>query len=126
VDDALPTLIYDGDCGFCTSSANWVSRRWTGKSAPAAVPWQHLPDGRAAELHLTVDDFARSAWWIDGDRVEGGSRAVAYALRATDGPWTVAGRLLLVPPVSWVAPSVYRLVARYRHRLPGGSPACTS
>ncbi len=43
---------------------------------------------------------------------------------ATHGPWAVAGRILLAPPVSWVAPLGYRLVARYRHRLPGGTPAC--
>jgi len=126
VDDARPLLIFDGDCGFCTTSANWVSRRWTGPAAPIAVPWQQLPDGAAAELELSNDDLARSAWWCDGAGVEGGSRAVAHALRATSGPWAVVGRVLLVPPVSWLAPPGYRLVARYRHRLPGGTPACRS
>jgi len=124
LDDIGPELIYDGDCGFCTSSAQWVARRWSGAESPTAIPWQHLPEGRAEQLHLTPDDFARSAWWVDGDRVEGGSRAVARALEATGGGWTVVGRILLVPPASWVAPLGYRVVARYRHRLPGGTPAC--
>ena len=88
------------------------------------MPWQRLLDGRKAELELAGVDVARSAWWIDGARVEGGSRAVAFALMAAPGPWAVAGRILIVPPVSWVAPMGYRLVARYRHRLPGGTPAC--
>ena len=117
-------LIFDGDCGFCTSSANWVASRWPGPDAPVAVPWQHLSADTAAELHLSGDDFARSAWWVDGGPAEGGSRAIARALVATHGPWAIAGRMLLAPPVSWVAPLGYRMVAHYRHRLPGGTPAC--
>jgi predicted DCC family thiol-disulfide oxidoreductase YuxK len=117
-------LIYDGDCGFCTTSANWVSRRWTGADLLRAIPWQQVSAESAAELKLSTDDFYRSAWWIDGALVEGGSRAVARALVATHGPWAVAGWILLVPPISWVAPLGYRLVARYRYRLPGGTPAC--
>jgi predicted DCC family thiol-disulfide oxidoreductase YuxK len=119
-----PTLIYDGACGFCTTSAGWVSRRWTGADAPIAVPWQQLTEARVVELQLSQDDFDRSAWWVEGGRAEGGFRAVARALVATHGPWAVAGRILLVPPVSWVAPLGYALVARYRSRLPGGTPAC--
>ena len=124
MDVARPTLIYDGDCGFCTSSANWISRRWNKVDAPRAVPWQRLSDDVAAEMKLTRDDFARSAWWFDGVNVEEGSRAVARALMAPHGPWAVVGWILLVPPVSWLAPLGYRLVARYRYRLPGGTPAC--
>jgi predicted DCC family thiol-disulfide oxidoreductase YuxK len=124
VEVTRPTLIYDGDCGFCTSSATWVSRHWTGAASPVAVPWQELSVERVAELELDRDDFARSAWWIDGNRVDGGSRAIARALQATHGPWAVAGWVLLVPPISWVAPLGYRVVAHHRHRLPGGTPAC--
>jgi predicted DCC family thiol-disulfide oxidoreductase YuxK len=75
---------------------------------------------------LTVADFQRAAWWIDGSRREEGSRAVGRALVAAGGLWVMAGWVLLVPPVSWVAPLGYRLVARYRYRLPGGTPACKS
>ena len=28
------------------------------------------------------------------------------------------------PPLRWLAPYLYRLIARNRHRLPGGTPAC--
>jgi len=124
VEVTRPTLIFDGECGFCTTSARWIARHWSGADAPEAVPWQLLPAERAVELRLTRADFERSAWWVDGGRPEGGSTAVARALVAARGPWGVVGRILLVPPVSWVAPLGYRLVARYRHRLPGGTPAC--
>ena len=122
--EARPALIYDGDCGFCTSSAHWVSRRWTGADPPTTIAWQELTVRRVAELGLTMDDVTRSVWWVDAGRVEGGSRAGARALVATHGAWSTAGRILLVPPLSWVAPAGYRLVARYRHRLPGGAPSC--
>ena len=119
-----PELIYDGDCGFCTASASWLSRRWSGADAPRAIPWQELSAERAGQLQLSPDDFAGSAWWVDGDCVEGGSRAIAHALEASHGLWAVAGRTLLVPPVSWVAPLGYRVVARYRHLLLRGTSAC--
>ena len=123
-----PELIYDGDCGFCTASASWLSRRWSGTDAPRAIPWQELSADRIGQLQLSPEDLAGSAWWVDGDGdgdcVEGGSRAIAHGLSASHGHWAVVGRILLVPPISWVAPLGYRVVARYRHLLPGGTPAC--
>ena len=118
------TLVYDGECGFCTTSANWISRRWPEEGGPDAVPWQYLSPDAIAEAHLSQDDLKRSAWWIDGDQREEGFRAIARALIAAGGLWAIVGRVLLVPPISWVAPLGYRMVARYRYRLPGGSPAC--
>jgi len=124
VGQSRPELIYDGDCGFCAASASWLSRRWSSANAPRAIPWQELSADRIGQLQLSPDDFAGSAWWVDRDRVEGGFRAIAHALEASHGHWAVAGRILLVPPISWVAPLGYRVVARYRHLLPGGTPAC--
>jgi predicted DCC family thiol-disulfide oxidoreductase YuxK len=67
----------------------------------------------------------RKAWWIESDgRRSGGHRAVARALLACRGGWPLLGRLLLLPPVSWLAVPGYALVARYRRHLPGVKPAC--
>jgi predicted DCC family thiol-disulfide oxidoreductase YuxK len=118
------TLVYDGDCGFCTTSANWISRRWPEEDGPTAAPWQYLSPNAISEAGLSRADLKRSAWWIDGHRREEGSRAVARALIAAGGLWATVGWVLLVPPISWVAPLGYRMVARYRYRLPGGTPAC--
>ena len=116
-------LVFDGDCGFCTTSAAWITRRWP-EGGPVAVPWQSLPVDAMVGAALTPEDFERAAWWIDGDRSESGAAAVARALIAAGGRCATVGRILLVPPVSWVAPWAYRLVARVRHRLPGGTSAC--
>lgn len=118
------TLIYDGDCGFCTTSANWISGHWPPEDGVRAVPWQRLTADFAKETSLSEDDFKRSAWWIEGDRQDEGARAVARALIAARGSWSIVGRLLLAPPLSWIAPTGYRIVAHYRYRLPGGTPAC--
>ena len=40
------------------------------------------------------------------------------------GPYVLAGWLLLLPPVSWFGAVGYKLVARYRYRLPGATAAC--
>jgi hypothetical protein len=39
-------------------------------------------------------------------------------------PFRPVGALILLPPISWLAAGVYRLIANNRYRLPGGTPAC--
>jgi predicted DCC family thiol-disulfide oxidoreductase YuxK len=118
-----PVLVYDGSCGFCTRSALWLARRW--RVDAEALPAQRLGDAGLAELGLTPEDVERFAWWIDVDgQRHRGHLAIAEALEAIGGGWAVAGRGLSVPPVSWLARLGYRLVAKYRHRLPGGTAAC--
>lgn len=116
-------LIFDGDCGFCTSSALWVSRDW--RPGPRTVAWQHLgPDGLRS-LGLCVDDAKEAAWWVDDrGQLYKGHRAIAKSLLPCRGWKRVAGALLSVPPLSWCAAAVYPVVVRYRHRLPGGTPVC--
>ena len=117
-------LIFDGDCGFCTSSANWVARRWPDASQ-AAVPWQKLGTDGLQCLGLTTEQASVSAWWVDahGDLFDA-ERAIGKALRACRAPWRWLGTAVLVAPGRWVAGLLYPLVARHRHRLPAGTPAC--
>jgi predicted DCC family thiol-disulfide oxidoreductase YuxK len=111
-------LVFDGDCGFCTTSANWLAKG----SHVDVVPWQFLD---LDSVGLTVDQVSTAVWWLSDDRpVEHSSRAIGLALRARGGVWSWAGWALLVPAVRPVADLVYRLVARNRHRMPGGTPAC--
>jgi predicted DCC family thiol-disulfide oxidoreductase YuxK len=118
----LPVLVYDGDCGFCTSSATWVRRRLPLGTEVAVEPWQSLD---LTALRLSAADVAEAAWWVDaaGARHRG-HHAIAAALRAIGGRWAVLGRLLTLPLVSPLAALAYRLIARYRYRLPGSTAAC--
>lgn len=113
-------LIFDGDCGFCTSTANAVVAR-------SAVPivahaWQ-LTD--VTRFGLTEQQTAARVYLVVGDEKFGGHLAFAYLLFIQKN-WALKaiGWLLTVPPLCWVASLGYALVARFRHRLPGGTPAC--
>ena len=117
-------LIFDGECGFCTLCARWIARRWTSNPPPRALTWQSLERDWPEGTTPRVQQMRESVWWIEGDRHEAGSRAIADALLATSGPWRVLGSFILRPPVAWIAPRAYRFVARHRHQLPGGMPAC--
>ena len=100
-------LIYDGDCGFCTSSAAWIKRR--------------MPEGTEVVPEPGIDAVR---WVHDDGRTYRGHRAIARSLIASGGAWRVVGRAFLVPPVSWLAAVVYRVVSANRHRLPGSTDAC--
>jgi predicted DCC family thiol-disulfide oxidoreductase YuxK len=122
-DSVSPLLIYDGDCGFCTSCANWLAARWHGPAR--AVPWQFLADDELSAFGLTRAETRAAVWWIDGEgRASRGSAAIARALTAGSGWPAAVGHVLLVPPASWIGAAAYPLVARWRHLLPGGTPAC--
>lgn len=115
-----PLLVFDGDCAFCTT---WVRRgeRFL-RRFPETQPWQWLDLGA---LGLSEHDVTHCAWYLaEGVRLRGHA-AVAAVLRLQPGfGWRFLGHLLVTPPFSWAARLGYHLVARYRHRLPGGTPAC--
>lgn len=115
-----PLLIFDGDCGFCTKTAQWAGRHLGDSAVVDAWQFLNLPS-----IGLTENDVSSAAWWRD---VEGnlyrGHRAVGKALVTCGGAWKIPGWLCLVPPTSWGAALGYRVVAKYRYRLPGGTPAC--
>lgn len=116
-------LVYDGDCSFCRSSARWIAARRPG--AEQALAWQELGTAELAQLGLTLGDVRTAAWWIDADgRRSRGHIAIARALKAASGWPALVGCILLVPPFRWLAAAAYPLVARWRHRLPGGTASC--
>ena len=112
------TLVYDGDCGFCTSSARFVERR----SDAAVVPWQRFD---LPAVGLTAEQTSAAVYWLPSAGAPlRGARAVAAALRECGPTYRVIGLLIDLPLVRPLAAAVYAVVARYRHRLPGGTPAC--
>jgi len=114
-------LIFDGDCGFCSTCVRVAQRLLPGHVR--AVPWQRVPD--LAAYGLTAEEAAASLQWIDSSgSLASGHEAVAQLLINAGGAWAVLGRILLLPLVRDAAAGVYRLVARHRHQFPGGTPAC--
>lgn len=110
-------LVYDGDCGFCTSTAAWVQAR----SDVPVVPWQALD--LAAE-GLTLDEVTTAAYWLEDGHKLRGERAVARALETCGPAYRVLGRVIDSRPVRPLARVGYHLVAKYRYKLPGSTDAC--
>ena len=119
---SLPVLIFDGDCGFCTTCARLL-QRWVIKGrSPRIAPWQQLD---LDELDLTAEQCTEAVQWVGADRhVVSGHVAIAEALRAGRLVWRPVGALLVAPGFSWLAARLYSWVASHRHALPGGTPAC--
>jgi predicted DCC family thiol-disulfide oxidoreductase YuxK len=113
-------LIFDGDCGFCTSTSNFIKAK---SSVPIEIhPWQFID---VSEYGLTQAQVAAKVYFIAGGTAYSGHEAFAQILIAQRNFLIRAvGHVLMVPPISWLARPGYSLVARFRHKLPGGTPAC--
>lgn len=117
---AMPTFVFDGDCAFCSTCARFIERRIP--TSARVVPWQHADLGT---LGLTPAECEERVQWVAPDGVvSSGSRGIGRLLVDAGSFWRPLGWSLLVPPLSWLAPPVYRLIARNRDRMPGGTAAC--
>ena len=116
-------LITDPDCGFCQRSAGWLESKFSGD-------WRNSPAHRdlLQAYGITTEQAQQSVWLVEFDS-EGnairsaGAAAVARVVAMHDGIWRAA-KLFAYPPLIWLAQTVYKLIARNRHRLPGATPAC--
>jgi predicted DCC family thiol-disulfide oxidoreductase YuxK len=114
------TLVYDGDCAFCTRCVQWMER-WVPVRL-RVVPWQwaDLP-----ALGVTQAQAEHAVQLVEpGGRRTAGAAAIARLLVHAGGAWALLGALMRVPPVSWLAAGLYRLIAINRDRMPGGTAAC--
>ncbi|MGB3413951.1 MAG: DCC1-like thiol-disulfide oxidoreductase family protein [Microbacteriaceae bacterium] len=113
-------LIFDGDCAFCTSSIGIMGRLFDNN--PEYLPFQF------AELEtfgLTVEDCEKRIWLIDRKRQYAGHRALARLLQLQPQfAWRFLGFFMVLPLINIVSFGIYAFVARFRHLLPGGTPAC--
>ena len=115
----LPLLVFDGDCGFCTTAARFGQRRLR---LEHVEPWQFVD---LDALGLTEAQCLEAVQWVAADgSVASAEQAVIAALRHAGGAWRVLGAVLALPGIRHLAAIAYRLVARYRHQLPGGTAAC--
>lgn len=114
------TLVFDGQCGFCTRCAGWLHRLDRRKQVRLRPFQGH---GVLTECGLTAAQAAASVSWIDNDtgRQASGAEAVNLALAAALG---TRAPLVLYRFTRPVQERLYRLVARNRHRLPGVRPYC--
>lgn len=121
-----PLLVYDGDCGFCTRSVQFVlardSRRGTLRFAARAGE-----AGRAVRRRHPQLETVESLLWVetvDGREVVSiYSDAVLATATYLGGVYAVLGGLGRLVP-RFLRDPVYRLVARVRKRLTRGAATC--
>jgi predicted DCC family thiol-disulfide oxidoreductase YuxK len=114
------TLIFDGDCGFCTTSANFIVKE--SKPKVTAIPYQWAA---LQKFGLTIQETEKKVYLNVSGKNYSGHKAVAKLLRMQPNYFLkVLGTLAVVPPFTWVGAGIYWLTAKYRHKLPGGTPAC--
>ena len=85
--------------------------------------WQSV---EMADFGLTDQNGQESSWWIDDEgSAVGGAQGIGWALRSTKPAWAqLAGRFITFAPVRPVSKLAYKVIVRYRHKLPGSTDAC--
>ncbi|MFD0686349.1 thiol-disulfide oxidoreductase DCC family protein [Actinomadura fibrosa] len=115
-----PVLVYDGDCGFCTSCVRFLERYVPVDAEIVAFQFADLD-----ALGTTAERAEHEVLWVDrAGRVSGGAEAIGRLLTAAGGAWRAVGVAMRIAPASWAAHLLYRLVANNRQRMPGGTAAC--
>jgi predicted DCC family thiol-disulfide oxidoreductase YuxK len=115
-----PTFVYDGDCSFCTTCAEFIERRIP--THARVVPWQFAD---LDELGLTQQQCEEAVQWVSPDRRGSGPDAIALLLSDAGRAWQFAGAGLRFGPVRLAAWPIYHWIADHRHLLPGGTAACS-
>ncbi|HEX5199629.1 MAG TPA: DCC1-like thiol-disulfide oxidoreductase family protein [Actinoplanes sp.] len=114
------TFVYDGDCAFCTTCAEFIERRIPTRAR--VIPWQFAD---LDALGLTQQECEEAVQWVAGSVRASGPDAIALLLQDAGRFWQIAGSALAVAPVRLAAWPAYRWIADHRHLLPGGTAACS-
>lgn len=126
--DGSALLLYDGTCGFCAESVQFVLRH---DRRRRTLRFSSLQGPTASEIrsrHPELDVVDSVIWFEPADaahaeQVLTKSSAVLRVLRYLGGVWRPLGVLAAIVPRA-LRDAVYDLIARHRHRLVRGGPAC--
>jgi predicted DCC family thiol-disulfide oxidoreductase YuxK len=119
-----PILVYDGDCGFCTRSVQFVlqhDRRGTARFAA-----RDGEAGRAVRERHKLHEV-ESLLWVE--RRDGVERVFIYSDAVLETARYLGGVYGLLAALGRVVPRVlrdpvYNAIARVRKRILRGAPAC--
>ena len=115
-----PVLIFDGDCGFCTTTANWIEKNSLVQIEIQPYQWAKLGD-----YGLTEKEAADKVQLVAGGKIFAGHHCMAKLLLIQPNALLkFLGAVMVMPGVDRISAKVYEWVAANRHKLPGGTPAC--
>ncbi|HEY4131556.1 MAG TPA: DCC1-like thiol-disulfide oxidoreductase family protein [Gemmatimonadaceae bacterium] len=125
--DRSALLLYDGTCGFCARSVQFVLRHESATRQTLRFASLQSPTGaeiRARHPELNAID---SVIWYErnasDDLVLVRSTAVLHVLAYLGGVWRILGKISAIVPRT-LRDRVYDFVARHRHKLIRGAPSC--
>lgn len=114
----VPVLLYDGSCGFCARSVQFVLNREP-EAARTHLRFTPLQGAFAQQLHARhPGEWPDSLLWFEpeGERLLVYSDAALRVATHLGGVWAALAAVgRLVPRV--IRDGVYRLIARHRQRL---------
>ncbi len=121
-----PVLLYDGSCGFCQQSVQFVLRHER-QTTLRFAPLRGALGGAIRVRHPELVNADSVVWWEPGtdstpEQVLTKSAAALRVVRYLGGWWSLLS-------VGWVVPRavrdvVYDFIARHRHRLAAPDDSC--
>jgi predicted DCC family thiol-disulfide oxidoreductase YuxK len=120
-------VLYDGTCGFCHASVQWLLAH-DPTALFAYAPLQGETAARLRERHPELPTDLDSVLLVekvdtDHERVWWRSHAVFRICGYVGGIWAVPGLLRFLP--RFFTDALYMAVAKVRHRLAGTRDACS-
>ena len=111
------TVLYDGACGICSHFARWI-RRIDAQNRFTIVPFQSFTDLELKTAGLERADCEKALQLItERGEVRSGPSAINYFFWHFR-PWSILVAIIYVLPFLLLGEHiVYRLFARYRHRI---------
>lgn len=117
-------LIYDGWCGICTRTVDWLRAR---DHAGRLITLPSQTPGLAERTGISRAHTDRAAWVVDRQgRRFAGAAAINRALWELGGGWRVVAWCYRLPLVRWAEQRGYRWFAAHRGRFArwGVVPGC--
>ena len=115
-------LLYDGSCGFCSASVQFVLKH----DRKATLRFASLQGefGRGVvERHPTLATVNSVVWCDEAhDEIKTQSAAAVRVCRYLGGAWQLLAVAAVLP--AWMRDPLYGLVANHRHRLILSSQKC--
>ncbi len=116
----MALVIYDGDCAFCSTAARFAQQRVAPSLSYSPYQFTEL-----AKYGITIQQAQSSLKFVtDSGEVLSAHLAVSQIMRSGNKFWQLLGILVDLPMIRSLAALGYKLTAKYRHKLPGGTPTC--
>lgn len=115
-------VFYDGECALCSKSIAFVARCDKRRGLSFVSLQGKLSKERGFEKHTLVDRGTMVVHRESDGKVFLQSAAWLEIFRALGGWWTLLTIFTLIP--TGIRDTVYRWIARNRHRLVGKSRQC--